>query len=1021
MRILAGHLKLFVICLFLACLSSTALAATVDLRQTGQTTSYAAGDDGDVLAGAGWPSPRFSDNGNGTVTDNLTGLIWLKDANCAEPVAEVVKGSGVTWANALVWSNNLANGNCGLQDGSTAGQWRLPTVNELQSMINVREPKSAQWLSAQGFANLPASALYWSSTTSARDIGNAWILNMYGGSSDDAHSKTEKRYVWPVRAGQSGVADPSYPANLWNTGQTTTYSSGDDGSLRPGVAWPSPRFTDNGNGTVTDNLTGLTWLKDANCIGAQTWNGALKWSNNLADGNCGLADGPAAGEWRLPNREELHSLTDFSRSKPALPVGHPFTSVQSVYWSSTTYATSHIDAWGVDMADGSVGTTDKTVAYYVWPVSGGGLFGNSAISVSPLSMDFGTISLGSPSPPQTFTISNTGSNNLYISTITKTGANADDFDMQNDNCSDQTIAPTEACTVDVVFSPETVGSKSAGLYIPSNAPSGTTKAGLSGFGVDTTPDPFAFTDQTGAALSAAITSEPINVSGIDAPAPISISVCSTLCEYSINSGIFTSVSETVNNGDTVKVRQTSSGSYLTTTHATLAIGGASDTFSVETMAEPIDTTPDPFTFIDQTGVALNTAITSNLITVSGINAPATISITGGEYSINGGAFISAEGPVNNGDSVRVRQTSSGSYSTTTNAALTIGGVSDIFGITTINVPVYTISAFAPGGHGSILCTPATVNSGGSSVCAIAPETGYHVANVQVGPTGGTLNSVGAVAAYTISGITSDMSISAAFAINTSPAITIGTPSITITNAGPVTYAIAYAKAIGITLSAGNVTLNTTGDATGRVAVSGAGTTSRTVTVSGITGNGTIGISIAAGTASDSSGAVAPPAGPSATFTVRNYFISGKVTATGPSAASSGFTITLSGTVGGRPVSGTATTLSDGSYTITGLANGIYTLTATKIGYDVTSTNPLSVTVSGSNVSGADFAALTKSISGKVTATGPSAASSGFTITLSGTVGGRPVSGTATTLSDGSYTINVLANGTIYAYCDEDRL
>jgi uncharacterized protein YjbI with pentapeptide repeats len=145
--------------------------------------------------------------------------------------------------------------------------------------------------------------------------------------------------------------------------------------------------------------------------------------------------------------------------------------------------------------------------------------------------------------------------------------------------------------------------------------------------------------------------------------------------------------------------------------------------------------------------------------------------------------------------------------------------------------------------------------------------------------------------------------------------------------------------------------------------------------------------------------------------VRNYFISGKVTATGPNAVSSGFTITLSGTVGGRTVSSTTTTVSDGSYTITGLANGIYKLTAKKIGYDVTSLNPLSVAVSGSNVSGADFTAVTKSISGKVTATGPSATSSGFTITLGGTVGGKPVKSTATTASDGSYTITVLANGT----------
>ena len=61
------------------------------------------------------------------------------------------------------------------------------------------------------------------------------------------------------------------------TGQTTCYDalgntiacldSGQDGELQKGVAWPSPRFTDYGDGTVRDNLTGLTWMKEADCIG----------------------------------------------------------------------------------------------------------------------------------------------------------------------------------------------------------------------------------------------------------------------------------------------------------------------------------------------------------------------------------------------------------------------------------------------------------------------------------------------------------------------------------------------------------------------------------------------------------------------------------------------------------------------------------------------------------------------------------------------------------------------------------
>ena len=106
--------------------------------------------------------------------------------------------------------------------------------------------------------------------------------------------------------------------------------------------------------------------------------------------------------------------------------------------------------------------------------------------------------------------------------------------------------------------------------------------------------------------------------------------------------------------------------------------------------------------------------------------------------------------------------------------------------------------------------------------------------------------------------------------NTPPTVAISAPSATLTAAGPITYTATYADTnfASSTLSAGNVTLNTTGTANATVAVTGTGTT-RTVTLSSITGNGTLGISIVAGTASDTAGNLAPAAGPSATFTVDN--------------------------------------------------------------------------------------------------------------------------------------------------------
>jgi len=186
------------------------------------------------------------------------------------------------------------------------------------------------------------------------------------------------KVFWGLKDGdwgqQSGTANISAnPAPVEKTGQTTSYATGDDGDLEPGVASPSPRFTDNGNGTVTDNLTGLIWLKDADAgDGTETWADALTICNSLANGQQGLSDGSSAGDWRLPTVKELQTLIDFSQFNPALPSGHPFTGVRSsYYWSSTTYAFITTRAWYVHLSYGFVYPGDKTSTYYVWPVRGG--------------------------------------------------------------------------------------------------------------------------------------------------------------------------------------------------------------------------------------------------------------------------------------------------------------------------------------------------------------------------------------------------------------------------------------------------------------------------------------------------------------------------------------------------------------------------------------------------------------------------------------------------------------------------
>ena len=170
----------------------------------------------------------------------------------------------------------------------------------------------------------------------------------------------------------TGVAKTGQTACWDTTGAPISCTgTGQDGALQRGAA-TSPRFTDNANGTVKDNLTGLTWLKNASCLGSRSWTNALSDANSLANGGCGLADGSVAGDWRLPNLRELQSLIDYGRVSPALPVGHPFTGVLNVnYWTSTTQAAVPSYAWQVNIDNGFVPNYEKIYGFYVWPVRGG--------------------------------------------------------------------------------------------------------------------------------------------------------------------------------------------------------------------------------------------------------------------------------------------------------------------------------------------------------------------------------------------------------------------------------------------------------------------------------------------------------------------------------------------------------------------------------------------------------------------------------------------------------------------------
>ena len=309
--------------------SLPAPVATVRLPDTGQTSKAGlpvSGADSDYTL----DPPAYRDNGDGTVTDLVTGWTWQK-----------VDGGEMSWERAKAYAATNTLG------GVAAGGWRLPTIHELASVLVYSRQNPA--LDTAFFASSGGNADYWwSRDTLASDAARVWVANAGGGTGPKAQNET-----------LSGGGTLRYHARLIRGGAPS--------------GLPAPRFRARGDGIVEDLLTGLMW-QQAEVASPMDWGQALQGAEGLTLG--GFQD------WRLPNLRELRSLNDESRTSPSIdPVAFPGAK-SGRYWTSTLQNNRATHAWFVDFVSGITSQTPRETLLWVRAVRGG--FTNTPPTLAPI-------------------------------------------------------------------------------------------------------------------------------------------------------------------------------------------------------------------------------------------------------------------------------------------------------------------------------------------------------------------------------------------------------------------------------------------------------------------------------------------------------------------------------------------------------------------------------------------------------------------------------------------------------------
>jgi hypothetical protein len=291
---------------------------TVYVPDTGQTQSYTSlfGQDSDYLL----HPPSYSDNGNETITDNVTGLMWQKGGNAANR------------------SSTEADEYCAGLTLAHFTDWRLPSDYELMTIVDYGTTAPA--INGIYFPNTRFDSPWWTRTQgmSSSFAAGRWAV-YFGTGNMDILAFYSSAYTRCVRGGKK------QPGAFAGTGQDQPHD-----------------FWDNGNGTITDRITRLVWQKQDRGTTA-SWEDAITACEESALG--GYSD------WRLPNVKELRSIVNSGMYAPAAYDGYFPNTQSNSYWSSTTYVTSPDAAWRVNFWHGEVEASLKGNAFFVRCVRGG--------------------------------------------------------------------------------------------------------------------------------------------------------------------------------------------------------------------------------------------------------------------------------------------------------------------------------------------------------------------------------------------------------------------------------------------------------------------------------------------------------------------------------------------------------------------------------------------------------------------------------------------------------------------------